>query len=77
VRLFSLRLGLVFEKPFVQFGTIGVDGGKFSDLQAADWESVISLPALDGADIATQVSGNFTPRFETGFVGGRLRHLTR
>jgi len=77
VRIFSFRLGLVLEEPFVQFGAIRVDSGELSDLQAPDGESMISLPTLDGADVSAQMGGNFAPRLETGFVGRRLRHLTR
>jgi hypothetical protein len=71
VRL-GIDLRLALAEPFVELRAVGVDGRKFADEKAADRETVVLLPALNGANFPMEIRGDFAPGFEPRLVTWRI-----
>src|SRR5205085_3450254 len=67
---------LPFFVPAIQLRAIRVNSAQLTDLQASNREPLICFPALHGANFSAQVGSNFSPRFELGLAGGRIRQLS-
>src|SRR5712664_4338734 len=72
--IFGLRLA--FAVPLVQLRAVRVNGAELPNQQPANRQALVPFPALDRPDLAPQVRGNLSPRFEPGLVGRRIRNLT-